>query len=172
MAQGCGIGVAVCVGVVVVLAALMFPVFSRARGKARQSSCLSNLKQVSLAMVMYASDYDDRFPRDTDWETATYPYVRNMAIFSCPECPNEQGYSHNPRLHAVETKTLQQPAQTLAWWDAGAQVPGLTAPAGTTSQRHNGGDNFAYADGHVKWSTTAAAAHAELGPPPTTPEAP
>ncbi|MFO8079838.1 MAG: prepilin-type N-terminal cleavage/methylation domain-containing protein, partial [Armatimonadota bacterium] len=65
----------VVIAIIAILAAILFPVFARAREKARQTSCLSNLKQLGLGMQMYAQDYDERF---------------NLSQYqlpgSCPEC--------------------------------------------------------------------------------------
>ncbi len=52
----------VVIAIIAILAAILFPVFARAREKARQSSCLSNVKQITLAGLMYIQDYDERFP--------------------------------------------------------------------------------------------------------------
>ena len=52
----------VVIAIIAILAAILFPVFARAREKARQSSCLSNVKQIGLGMMMYVQDYDERFP--------------------------------------------------------------------------------------------------------------
>ena len=51
----------VVIAIIAILAAILFPVFARAREKARQASCTSNLKQLGLGMIMYAEDYDGRF---------------------------------------------------------------------------------------------------------------
>ncbi|NLO04745.1 MAG: prepilin-type N-terminal cleavage/methylation domain-containing protein, partial [candidate division WS1 bacterium] len=62
----------VVIAIIAILAAILFPVFARAREKARQTSCLSNLKQISLAVIMYTQDYDDRMPgRACAWNAAT-----------------------------------------------------------------------------------------------------
>src|SRR4051794_1958509 len=67
MRQGCRdrrgftlIELLVVIAIIAILAAILFPVFAHAREKARQTSCLSNLKQLSSAMLMYAGDYDER----------------------------------------------------------------------------------------------------------------
>ncbi|MFQ6098945.1 MAG: DUF1559 domain-containing protein, partial [Armatimonadota bacterium] len=51
----------VVIAIIAILAAILFPVFSRAREKARQASCQSNLKQLALGFLMYAQDYDEKF---------------------------------------------------------------------------------------------------------------
>jgi|LSQX01.1.fsa_nt_gb prepilin-type N-terminal cleavage/methylation domain-containing protein/prepilin-type processing-associated H-X9-DG protein len=102
----------VVIAIIAILAAILFPVFARAREKARQSSCLSNMKQLGTAMMMYAQDYDDKFclmftgtqttavvPSDPDfnhngsgtwyrsWATLIHPYVMNTQLFICPSDP-------------------------------------------------------------------------------------
>jgi prepilin-type N-terminal cleavage/methylation domain-containing protein/prepilin-type processing-associated H-X9-DG protein len=84
----------VVVAVIAVLAALLLPVFSQARAKARQSTCMSNLHQIGQAGLMYLSDYDERFPScyglgappyAVDPRTSLQPYVKNYGIFYCPD---------------------------------------------------------------------------------------
>lgn len=96
----------VVVSIIAGLAAILFPVFSRARENARRASCMSNLKQMGLAMTMYTQDYDERmmslslgekggdyefspYPDgrtyDTNiWRAALYAYVKNVQVFNCP----------------------------------------------------------------------------------------
>jgi prepilin-type N-terminal cleavage/methylation domain-containing protein/prepilin-type processing-associated H-X9-DG protein len=88
----------VVIAIIAILAAILFPVFARARAKARQTSCLSNEKQIGLAFMMYASDYDDTYPMSyyyqngansghgyVQWSGLIQPYVRNNALFVCPQ---------------------------------------------------------------------------------------
>ena len=82
----------VVIAIIAILAAILFPVFAQAREKARQTSCLSNLKQYALANLMYVQDYDETFPYSAYlngtcvatfyWEVA--PYVKNDQITRCP----------------------------------------------------------------------------------------
>ncbi len=83
----------VVIAIIAILAAILFPVFARAREKARQSSCLSNIKQLTLGAHMYAQDYDESIlPACISTATATsliwtglvQPYVKNDQIFACP----------------------------------------------------------------------------------------
>jgi len=90
----------VVIAIIAILAAILFPVFARAREKARQASCQSNLKQLALAYIMYSNDYEERFPTDwvtqlggtpwTDrytWRAMIFPYVKNLQVFNCPSAP-------------------------------------------------------------------------------------
>jgi prepilin-type processing-associated H-X9-DG protein len=89
----------VVIAIIAILAAILFPVFARAREKARQTSCLSNLKQIGLGFMMYAQDYDERLPQSAMytapsvvlpegypdyWFQQIYPYVKNAQVFGCP----------------------------------------------------------------------------------------
>ena len=95
----------VVIAIIAILAAILFPVFAKAREKARQGSCLSNLKQLELAMIMYAGDYDETFPRvrscpsgvtlqdrfpesvvgtPSIWFIQIMPYLKSQAILRCP----------------------------------------------------------------------------------------
>lgn len=80
--------------VIAILAAILFPVFARARENARRASCLSNLKQIGLGIAMYTQDYDEKLvsyaypnPLGTvvyGWQVALMPYVKSTQLFVCP----------------------------------------------------------------------------------------
>jgi prepilin-type N-terminal cleavage/methylation domain-containing protein len=73
----------VVIAIIAILAAILFPVFAKAREKARQTSCLSNVKQIALAMMMYYQDSEAFTPRAV-WMQRIQPYVNNQQIFRCP----------------------------------------------------------------------------------------
>jgi prepilin-type N-terminal cleavage/methylation domain-containing protein/prepilin-type processing-associated H-X9-DG protein len=78
----------VVIAIIAILAAILFPVFAKARAKARQTQCLSNLKQIGLAFAQYTSDYDGRYPGHYGcWSSYTgmvQPYMKNQEIWLCP----------------------------------------------------------------------------------------
>ncbi|NLC58055.1 MAG: prepilin-type N-terminal cleavage/methylation domain-containing protein [Armatimonadetes bacterium] len=81
----------VVVAIIAILAAILFPVFARARENARRSCCLSNLKQLAQATLMYGQDYDDRLPVGLTQGNpllnvvqGLWPYVQNREVFYCP----------------------------------------------------------------------------------------
>lgn len=70
---------------IAMLAAILFPVFGRARENARRSSCLSNMKQIGTATIMYAQDYDESIYRGGNtWPISMLPYIKSNQIFVCP----------------------------------------------------------------------------------------
>jgi prepilin-type N-terminal cleavage/methylation domain-containing protein/prepilin-type processing-associated H-X9-DG protein len=86
----------VVIAIIAILAAILFPVFAKAREKARQTSCLSNLKQLALGILSYAQDYDERFPMAVAgtppqiyiFTEIIDPYLKNTQIW---QCPSKQG---------------------------------------------------------------------------------
>jgi prepilin-type N-terminal cleavage/methylation domain-containing protein/prepilin-type processing-associated H-X9-DG protein len=84
----------VVIAIIAILAAILFPVFAKAREKARQSACLSNLKQIGTGIMMYSQDYDETLcPQETGicgttssygWADIILPYVKNVGVFNCP----------------------------------------------------------------------------------------
>ncbi len=102
----------VVIAIIAILASILFPVFAQAREKARQTACLSNLKQLSHAMLMYADDSDDMFPpviarpsrQDKNlflmsWLHLLEPYTKNRGVFVCPSSGHtSQDYQQNDDL--------------------------------------------------------------------------
>jgi prepilin-type N-terminal cleavage/methylation domain-containing protein/prepilin-type processing-associated H-X9-DG protein len=83
----------VVIAIIAILAAILFPVFAKAREKARQSSCLSNTKQLALAFLSYSQDYDEVLPMYVDhaytfgtmgWYNTIQPYIKNTQLMRCP----------------------------------------------------------------------------------------
>jgi prepilin-type N-terminal cleavage/methylation domain-containing protein/prepilin-type processing-associated H-X9-DG protein len=87
----------VVIAIIAILAAILFPVFAQAREKARAATCLSNMKQVGLALSMYTQDYDETLPihqADADpfmqpttpanWARLIFPYTKSIRVYLCP----------------------------------------------------------------------------------------
>jgi len=197
----------VVIAIIAILAAILFPVFAKAREKARQASCASNEKQLALATLQYAQDYDEHFPMRyySDYDVGNlavliYPYVKNTQVYECPSWSTTRTYppigsfrlsytwpggdpAHEPdgvcgvcgrtcpaagNLYAFNYRsfplaTFQAPANTImiceleigrGGYDNDAGVHDFYEPRSSDPDYtvHNNGNNYAYIDGHVKWS--------------------
>jgi prepilin-type N-terminal cleavage/methylation domain-containing protein/prepilin-type processing-associated H-X9-DG protein len=177
----------VVIAIIAILAAILFPVFARAREKARQTSCLNNQKQWALAWHMYVQDYDEAIPAhcpkinhedgsyEWDWSRLWFmvlePYVKNREIHYCPSENYRGGYGINYGYNcyylrnadwgqpegAVKLAEITKPAETIMAGETnqGQYVlynPTVTAEAWRYCyDRHNGGSNYSFCDGHAKW---------------------
>src|SRR3712207_5182643 len=91
----------VVIAIIAVLAAILFPVFAKAREAARRTQCVSNVRQLGMALMQYVQDYDETFPprmpnpaagpafpckpcRTMDWRIYTMPFVKNEGMYRCP----------------------------------------------------------------------------------------
>ena len=217
----------VVIAIIAILAAILFPVFARAREQARKAACQSNLKQMGLAMMQYVQDFDETFPVaqfDSSptyyWYQAIAPYVKNTQVFSCPTAGQIRrvdgtdtvqysgGYGYNiggtqPSVVTtapitrngfgyrtsggnwwtptgtgpLKMATLQEAANTIQMADpasngytsnglfavgynavsympvlhGGRVGPFTTSPQAITTPPMEGGGNYLFADGHVKF---------------------
>jgi len=135
----------VVIAIIAILAAILFPVFAKAREKAKATTCLSNLKQLSLAVMMYLSDYDNVFMDpgpgyrthfgDQNYPILLGPYVKNRGIWKCPNEPAQAQPSADwwtyyytyatdpptggtyPVSYALNARLLYDNFRTWAAWD-------------------------------------------------------
>ena len=161
----------VVIAIIAILAAILFPVFAKAREKARQTACLSNCKQLALAVIQYSADYDEKLvgyctqsPANVwhpVWEMLN-PYIKNDQVWTCPSGTywhgtpystynDESSYMWNAgdgnnRLAGASLGTIPEPARTPVAWDRWGY---------STSAIHNEGVNLVAVDGHGKWYRTS-----------------
>ena len=122
--------------------------------KARQATSQSNLKQLSLGIIQYIQDNDMKLPDADKWADEILPYVKNEAVFRDPAAPDlKYGYAFNRALSGVLMTTLEDPAATVLLFEstAGKKNAADTGASVPMPGRHNGGTDYALADGHVKW---------------------
>src|SRR5690606_26807571 len=132
----------VVIAIIAILAAILFPVFARARENARRTSCLNNLKQFGLGMMMYVQDYDETFAPNqlqltvtpatyTYWHELLQPYTKSIQIFRCANAPGPNtnplygNYGINTNISAnrndpvVKLSAVNAPAGTYMMMDSG-----------------------------------------------------
>ncbi|RYG61182.1 DUF1559 domain-containing protein [bacterium] len=137
----------VVIAIIAILAAILFPVFGRARENARRSSCQSNLKQIGLGVMQYVQDYDEKYPKSRGggnqalpgtWFTDVQPYLKSKQIFQCPSDSSttrsgstgryngdttqylHSSYGYNDKFHQLSMATIVSPATTVLGSDANA----------------------------------------------------
>jgi prepilin-type N-terminal cleavage/methylation domain-containing protein/prepilin-type processing-associated H-X9-DG protein len=183
----------VVIAIIAILAAILFPVFARARAKAMQNSCLSNVKQLGLGMLMYAEDYDGwhAYNEYNDpvygwncWYRKVLPYVKNEQIYTCPSDAVATGscsygiaasYANNETSHMgglpggagwrfVNFRKLDFPAERMMLCDA-VSVHNFywDGCAQYVSDRHNEGANMCFTDGHAKFMNKKNVPWAQAG---------
>lgn len=140
----------VVIAIIAILAAILFPVFAQARAKARHTACLSNTRQIGMAALMYAQDYEETLPpwRINDllyWvggrgvvsdpldktQGLLYPYLKNGEINRCPSFTGTNnlggtGYGMNAHVSASPLSIMDSPAERILFADAG--LPDFPGP--------------------------------------------
>ena len=154
---GCGVAP---LPIIAILAAILFPVFAQARERARQVSCLSNLKQQSLGALMYIQDHDELLPpKNAKWMEITAPYIRSEKVFLCPSAkPSGEtdafyGYAMNPEPLGKKMSKIAKPETISLIFDAesGRAKNAFADPKTGLAYRHTRKmANVAYLDGHAK----------------------
>ena len=171
----------VVIAIIAILAAILFPVFARARENARRSSCGSNGRQIGLAIAQYLQDYDERYMKADHDSTPVYAwfqplqaYVKNEQLFQCPSMA-PAGTHPSPRTDYVINGFFSHGAAQASFKDIAQQImvaeradnlavfdyhPWAEEDATSFDEsvfdhiaktRHFDGSNYVFADGHVKW---------------------
>ena len=165
----------VVVAIIAVLAAILFPVFEKAREKSRQTVCINNLRQIATATLIFVQDHDEIFPTPTGWVPSVGQCGAATQVWNCPTC-GTAGSAALPNYFFVAGGTatnysflgnaangnIAQPALApmcgdLYMGSSGTNLPyipdgGANDPqqaVNITDCRHNGQANFAFVDGHV-----------------------
>lgn len=141
----------VVIAIISILAAILFPVFARARENARRASCQSNLKQIGLAVMQYTQDYDEKFPQAKveatasevtannpyGWADALQPYTKSVQLFQCPS--ETEGATDNP--------TSTAPGYSDYWYNrmlSGQSQAAVAAVSQTVLNGDGNGNSSAY----------------------------
>lgn len=125
----------VVIATIAILAAILFPVFARARENARRAACLSNMKQIGLGLMQYVQDYDERYPLyygpNGGWHMQIQPYLKSTQLFICPSASATAGcdptlinasasgsYGYNGQFYnldpgGVAVAAVQTPAESI-----------------------------------------------------------
>ncbi len=119
----------VVIAIIAILAAILFPVFAKAREKARQTQCLSNVRQIATAALMYAEDWEGCIcpggrsgPDPNRWHEILDPYMKNQDILRCPSTSLSRGYGISATVgrwnNTRKLAEIPRPAGTVFFMDA------------------------------------------------------
>ncbi len=139
-----------------VVAAILLPVFMQAKSAAVKTNCLSRVKQLSTAAIIYSSDFDDKLPAASAWETRLFPYTKAESLFHCPEVTKagkSHGYAFSKALSGASLVSVEEPQLTPMIFDATKLEKNAFGGLDLLPKpgRHSGGNALGYADGHAKF---------------------
>jgi len=165
-----GLGVAIA-GVVVsgmmfmmipIMAAMMLPALARAKSRAQTVQCMSHVKQLNLALLMYATDHNDTFPPAESWCDLIKPYGGGLTVmFECPSQPQGQcAFAYNAALANKKTSEIRNPAQTVLVFSSAEGWNRAGGRDKAVPHKHNNrnGLTLGFADGHTETVSGARAA--------------
>lgn len=153
----------VVIAIIAILAAILFPVFAKARENARRASCQSNQKQIGLGFMQYIQDNDETYCSDrynigstgaAGWATMLQPYIKSRQVFKCPSDGRKAGQSYlmNNYFSSISAADVQSPATTVIAMDGDMNYTG-TSP---TDQRNINNSsvisNYGLNDDYTIWN--------------------
>lgn len=149
------IEILVTIGIILVLTALIFPVFFQAREKGRQSTCLSNQRQIAMNILMDIKGTDDSLPAaDMVWKSEDL----SAKILICPSKPDlPNGYAYNVLLSGAALGSITSPSTTILTGDASSAAAGngnIAAEPADYDHRHQGKFIVSFVDMHAKLYAT------------------
>ncbi len=137
----------VVIAIIAILAAILFPVFARAREKARQTTCTSNQRQIAALSQMYAQDHEETLPSTSSFWSDIKP---DPGVLICPTLgktpPN--GYNFNGYFSGASIGAVKDPTVAMLTFD-GKNVNNFTTDKTDIDYRHSGSTISSYLDGHV-----------------------
>jgi len=121
-----------------------------ARGQVSREVCQSNLKQLAMAVLMYAADWDGQLPALGEWTDRINPYMRNDELLRCPSDPvADCSYAFNAALEGLALKDIPAPGETILLFEAKVGERNVAGGAAEAAAHHGDVVYVAFADGHV-----------------------
>ena len=110
----------VVIAIIAITTAILFPVLTKAREKARQGSCMNNLRQISVGMSVYSTEHEDLLPTTANWNKQ---FTNNAKILTCPSAPTiNVGYAYNANLSGKDLAHIAKPSETMLAIDGGHNI--------------------------------------------------
>jgi prepilin-type N-terminal cleavage/methylation domain-containing protein/prepilin-type processing-associated H-X9-DG protein len=161
----------VVIDIIVVLSAILFPVFAQAREKARQITCASDMRQLGIGFLQYSTDWDETMPIGLDyphagngWAGQIFPYVKSAGVYKCPDDPMitqapftpvsfayNENISVDPNAYGVTAPkpkghiaAFAAPASTVMLFEVTGSQGNLASPDGDDASPHATSSNATY----------------------------
>jgi prepilin-type processing-associated H-X9-DG protein len=133
---------------------VVYPIFDGPGTWEVHSPCMSSGKALSLNMLMYSMDHDEHLPPSSSWRSVLRfkPNDPLGKSLRCPDARSEWNYGMNLHLGGLSEHAYDHPAQTVLLFETESDNPDVSGGSRLISRRHDGGSNFAFADGHMKFS--------------------
>jgi serine/threonine-protein kinase len=161
------VGILVAAVIVLSLVGIAWKPIQQAREKARQAICISNLRDLGMAVMQYCQDYDERMPLAYNWADAVYPYFRRWDGYQCPSRKNLKiGYAYNRHLNGISMEQISQPTETVCLFESnlGGSNPSDYGESWIEGGVHLGGNFVSFVDGHTKWYSWTQKQHLQFYP--------
>jgi prepilin-type N-terminal cleavage/methylation domain-containing protein/prepilin-type processing-associated H-X9-DG protein len=152
----------VVIAIIAILAAILFPVFAKAREKARQTTCLNNMKQICNAWMMYSQDYDEGCPQLVQWDSnfATWegllsPYTKSWGVFICPSGPHARGtgsWMASGNTNGIGRDDIGWNCNVFNYVEFLVKIGDLETPSETVFAADSGGVNWLSLPGGTTWN--------------------
>lgn len=136
--------IAAAAALVALFVGLVAPLLPIARASSRAATCLTNVRELSSAMRVYASDHGETLPPGSRWDSSIAGYVRGLGAFQCPEAGTLPSYCFEQSLRGAQLTSFTWPSQTVLVFDENEQVSGRFEP------RHSGQGTAGFLDGRAR----------------------
>ncbi|MFO8081021.1 MAG: hypothetical protein R6V07_12035 [Armatimonadota bacterium] len=137
--------------VMAVAVAVVMPAIERYQQEGEQRRCLHNMRNLALWTLTYAADNEGMLPTGPDWSGEIAEYVEDPDALVCPAADPEGpavSYVLNPNLRGQDVSGIEKPEEVVLIYEGNV---------GEVVERHDGGANYAFADGSVRWLETPPA---------------
>lgn len=132
-----------------VLSAVLYPI-QPPRAMARATHCLSNIKQIAIGTILYASDYDEKLPKADVWQDSIVEYIKSKDIYKCLVGTSPESYAFNSTVSGRDSTKIESPDRAVMEFEADAHAHNAHGGPEWFATRHGEKGNLAFVDAHAR----------------------